>query len=226
MRSIVALVAWLSVSFAVANHSLRFTPAPEQSWVVELKVGLDEDGVKAEIEARFEHRVLQRVTNGEWLLSSKHLGTLTRLGSGEEVADVRDQAETVARYSADGNLLRIERGANEPDAHRLAVATQFVSPPASVKPGDSWRVERRPDRPRGVPASTSRYEFVAIEDEMAKVTFTFEETSGEVRQRVEGTWWVRLRDGMPMKLDAQATHFSGRRGATAKLERTVIEPTS
>lgn len=226
MRLLAALLALVAAQHAVAEHSLRFVPALQQSWVVELTIELDESGAKTEVEARFEHTVLQAVTNGEWLLGSMQLGSLTRLDSGEEVVDAREQQETVARYSADGTLLRIERGANEANAHRLAVAMQFIAPPASVQPGDSWRAERRQDRPRGVPASTSRFEFVEVEDDMAKVSFTFEETSGAVRQRLQGTWWVRLRDGMPMRLEAQATHFSGRRGSAAKLARKVIEPTS
>ncbi len=226
MNSVLAAMALLAATALSSQDAATLRPTPKVGDVVtqQFSLSLEAKGEKSAVEALLEQRVSKVQPNGEYLVRSRSKGGFVKTAQGEFSDDRAN--ERISRYAPDGVLLAIESGLKDAASYRQAFLTRFVSPPAPVKPGDTWRHERKAGRPKGVPAVAIAYRFESLEGPDAKVSFRFEETSGVVRQTATGVWWIRIATGIPTKLECDVTNYLGEAAAKATVKLQSVEPKS
>jgi hypothetical protein len=225
-------ILWLTIALVSAglrvgdqdSYDLRFAPKSGFTWSQKVELGVEQRNQKTEVEAVLEHKVMKVGKDGETVIRTVSKGAIMRTPSGE-IADNRPNERT-AKYSADGTLVSIESGMKDVSSYRQAFVTRYFAPPAKVKIGDKWRYERKADSPKGVPGLSVSYVFAEVEGQNGKITFQLEEKGVSTPQKAAGTWWVRLSDGMPIRLDELVTDYLGEAGTKAKVKVQLVLPKS
>lgn len=216
-RMLVPCLAGLAICAAAQpvsdTQALRWHPKAGDAYEAKLTVRSGADKTLEEMEGVVGGKVTA-VSETGYSLETWSKGFLVK-GPGGEVRDERPN-KRVDKYNSDGSLARIVSGPNDLGAYRLSLLLRFVAPPVPVKQGEAWRYDRKPDRPKGVPGVSIDYTFLGTENGLAKISFEFAETSGEIRQSAKGTWWIKP-GGIPAKVEADVQNFLGVAGRPAKI---------
>ena len=214
MTPIIALIA---VQQSADKAELAWKPVAGAALAYADRSVVEEPGGPIQIDAVIRTQVVAVGTNGETTLKSWLEEAILRV-AGNEIRDDR-RSERQFRVGARGQLLAM---IEKPDAQalRLGVLTRFVAPEKAVGRGDGWEWAPREDKKSGLPGYRTRYKVETLDASQAKVSFTFEETTGDTRQKASGNWTVR-RDGVPVALECTVQNFLGDAGTTAKLSRTL-----
>ncbi|MCE9559483.1 MAG: hypothetical protein K8R88_11075 [Armatimonadetes bacterium] len=101
-----------------------------------------------------------------------------------------------------------EEEADNPVAYRLANLTGFIRPKNQAETGDVWEFEFKADEKKHSVAAKAKYKVGEEEDvagfKCVKVTFEVAETEGKNPGKVKGAYWIRISDGVEVKMVADA----------------------
>jgi len=224
-KSFVVTCAALLLGYAFQSEtaSLRWHPTKGDELSYELTMKGDMSGLPFESTGLVAMSVTDVRRDGGYSVKSVAKGMLVRMGP-DEMRDDRENTVT-AKHDADGRLVSLQ-GKNDVDSYRVASITKFVSPPKPIAVGDSWRVMREKDRPKGAPGCETRYVFERIVDSegkrQAEVSFSMKETSGDKPRTATGKWTIDLANGIPSAMEAKVTGmFAGEIPGTITLRRVA-----
>ena len=161
-------------------------------------------------EVTFAQKRVEKVTEvkpeGNFVMKVTSSETKISFG-GQELPDQPETSST-EEIGPDG-LLRTVTADTPVDAnsYRIGNLHALKTPDADSKIGDEIKFEIPADKTKGTPGVKASYKVIGTEKvkdwDTVKLTFTAEETEGDVKSSVKGTVWLSTADGSVVKVQEE-----------------------
>ncbi|MBS1704300.1 MAG: hypothetical protein JST40_00385 [Armatimonadetes bacterium] len=200
-----ALLTLMLVAHAgEATYGFKRTAKVGDELVMKINVELTIEDQQATIAGKSRSKVVKVESDGTIVEESKD-EDLKFSVAGQEFPIPQEDAKKIT-YDPRGFVKEIEGDETEALDYRMSNLTLFVRPEKEVKVGESWTVEFKENAKTKIDGAKGEFKLEAIETvsgaECGKVTYKYAETSGSKPMSAEGTMWIRLKDGLMIKLNA------------------------
>lgn len=214
MTTFIGLIVIASVQ-APAGYDFAWKPVKGEALTYDFFVEGKDATTNGSVEAGIERKVVEVKKDGSYVIVSRVLGSIVRIG-GHEVKDETTH-ESRATFDARGRLKSLNGEMGGAEQFRHALLTQFVRPEASVEVNGTWRFESSGIKADGLGKVTVKYTLDSVEGGLATIKFQFVETEIADGQKASGTWLIDTKTGSPISMEAKVLNYVGTSGATANV---------
>lgn len=189
---------------AEQTYSLKRIAKVGDSHAYTLLIKTSFNGVEAVVTSKVKSKIVKVAADGGYTDESEETDTNVKVGD----QDIAIPSEGPHNQSTDakGYITEITGKSAEGSDYRTASAMALIYPAKAVKPGDTWQADFPANSKLGTFSAKANYTFNAVEkvgkEECARITWKYAESTTNAPLSAEGQMWIRLSDGILIKLRA------------------------